>query len=125
MQFCMKQLPTTAIPLGFEALGEIHPLTMMLTQPLCWMAPAYDQRYGAYGLILFSDDQAPVFLATIEEIDAIVAMVEWSMDLFSYWPGTEALIEQWRSIWWVAQAALTQQWLRMQDAEPSQQEVRV
>ena len=103
-------------PKGYEALGERWHLSMLPT--VSWqIVEAYDQR-GSYGVLIHNErGEVVAFLSSLIELDALCAMIEWCMDVLSYWPLiSQDMIEQWRSIWWMIQTVMNQQNIRQTQA---------
>jgi hypothetical protein len=102
---------------GYEELGTVQPLSMLLSVNW-WVVQAYHQRDGRYGLLIHESNGTPIrFLATQAEIDELCALIEFCMDRLAYWPACEAMVREWREIWWMAQTAIVQQWLREREVQ--------
>jgi hypothetical protein len=99
------------MPAGYEEIGEDMPLSMLPGN--LWMVEAYDQRAGTYGVLLHDVHGKSVkFLSSLAELDGLCAAIEWCIDLCAYLPISSDVIEEWRSVWWMTQAVMTQQRLR-------------
>lgn len=100
---------------GYEELGEAMSLTMFPTVNW-WAVEAYDQRSGLYGLLIYDETgTVQIFLSNCQELDALCALIEFCVDVLSYWtacPAMDALVEEWRSIWWAVQNMMARQQLR-------------
>jgi hypothetical protein len=97
---------------GYEELGEARALSMLLTVSW-WIVEAYEQRTGKYGLLIYETDGTPVaFLTNVVELDALCAVIVWSIDICSYWSACASIVEEWRAIHQIAQTLMTQQCLR-------------
>jgi hypothetical protein len=104
------------IPEGYEEIGEAMPLPVLLYAPPIWVIEAYDQKHGVYGVLLHDVyGQTIAFLSSQTELDALCAMIERIIDLYAYFPSflvSFDVVEQWRSIWWMAQTVMAQQMMR-------------
>lgn len=120
----------TILPQGYELLGAIVPLSMILTRPSWLVVPAFEQRLGRYGLLIFTTETGKdtcenviAFLSSPHDIDALCALVEFCLLPLSYWDDdiSTVLCNNCRTVWWMAQTALAQQALRIahQEAEGS------